>query len=92
MAIVAILLLSFFKRFITVLFAATTDILLTKWTLGDENPITKAIYIAYSKETIWEYYAGMKTLHDKKRMIGFTRILSNDKFQKMKNHKKIERG
>ena len=52
------------------------------------NPIAKAIDIDYSKKIIREYYAGMKTLHDKKRMIGFTRILSSNKFHKVKNHKK----
>ena len=76
----------FFKRFITVLFAANREILLTKWILGDENPISKAIDIAYNEDTISEYYLGMKTLRDKKRIIGFTRILSTDKFYKTKNH------
>ena len=50
----------FFKRFITVLFTANRKILLTKWILGDENPISKAIDIAYDEDTIGEYYAGMK--------------------------------
>ena len=70
----------FFKHFITVLFAANREILLTKWTPGDENPISKAIDIVYSEESIGEYYFGMKTLHDKRRIIGFTRILSSEKF------------
>ena len=56
----------FFKRFITVLFAANREILLTKWIPGEENPISKAIDIAYNEDTISEYYSGMKTLHDKK--------------------------
>ena len=76
----------FFKRFITVLFAANREILLTKWIPGNENPIAKAIDIAYDEDTISEYYSGMKTLHDKRRIVGFTRILSNDKFFKTKNH------
>ena len=76
-----------FKRFITVLFAANREILLTKWIPGDKNPISKAIDIAYADDNsvLNEYYAGMKTLHDKKRIIGFTRILSSDKFYKTKN-------
>ena len=56
----------FFKKFITVLFAADREILLTKWIPGDENPISKAIDIAYNEDTISEYYLGMKKLHDKK--------------------------
>ena len=44
----------FFKRFITVLFAANKKILLTKWIPGDENPISKAIDIAYNEDTISE--------------------------------------
>ena len=61
--------------------------MLPKWIPGDENPISKAIDIAYNEETIGEYHAGMKTMHDKKRVIGFTRILSSDKFQKTKSHR-----
>ena len=76
----------FFKRFITVLFAADREILLTKWTPGNENPISKAIDIAYDADTIGEYYSGMKTMHDKRRIVGFTRILSTAKFSKTKNH------
>jgi len=76
----------FFKRFITVLFAANRDILLTKWIPGNENPISKAIDIAYDADTIGEYYSGMKTLHDKRRIVRFTRILSTVKFFKTKNH------
>ena len=76
----------FFKRFITVLFAANRHILLEKWIPGEENPISKAIDIAYTEEVISEYYSGMKTLHDKRRIIGFTRILSNEQFSKTKNH------
>ena len=79
----------FFKRFIAVLFSANREILLTKWIPGNENPISKAIDIAYDEDTIGEYFSGMKTLHDKKRVIGFTRILSCDKFQKTKNHAKF---
>ena len=56
----------FFKRFITVLFAANREILLTKRIPGDKNPISKAIYIAYNEETRGDYYSGMKTLHNKK--------------------------
>ena len=55
----------FFKRFITVLFAANREIFFTKWILGDENLISMAIDIAYNEEIIGEYYAGMKILHDK---------------------------
>ena len=77
----------FFKRFITVLFAANREILLTKRIPGDKNPISKAIYIAYNKETRGDYYSGMKTLHDKKRVVGLTRILSGDEIQKTKSHR-----
>ena len=55
----------FFKRFIAVLFAANRSILLEKWIPGEKNPISKAIYIAYTEEAISKYYSGMKTLHNK---------------------------
>ena len=44
----------FFKRFLTVLFVANNNILLEKWSLSEENPISKAIDIAYSGGTIPE--------------------------------------
>ena len=52
----------------------------------------KAIDIAYMDQdtgdnlVLDEYYAGMNTLLDKKRIIRFTRILSTKKFYKTKNH------
>ena len=78
----------FFKRFITVLFAANKQQFLTKWIPGNANPISKAIDIAYTDDSsvLDTYYAGMKTLHDKKKIIGFTRIISSNKFHKTKNH------
>ena len=70
----------------TVLFAANKSILMEKWSPGEENPIAKAIDIGHSEAVISEYYSGMKTLLDKRRIVGFTRILSNEKFSKTKNH------
>ena len=60
---------------------------MTKRIPGSENPISKAVGIAYNEETIREYYAGMKTLHNKNRVVGFTRILSGDKFQRTKSNR-----
>ena len=36
--------------------------------------------IAYSVEVIAEYYVGMRASNDKRSVVGFTRILSNEAF------------
>ena len=50
----------FYKRFMTVLFAASRDLQLLKWEGGNENPITVAADIAWDKDTIGKFYSGMK--------------------------------
>ena len=76
----------------TVLFVDNWDILLQKRSPSDENPVSQAIDIAYNKKTVGEDYSGMKTLHDKQRIIGFTRILSPERFSKAKNIQDFIRG
>ena len=74
----------FFKRFLSALMAANKDILLKKWDSTDENPISRAGDIAYSESEIAEYYAGMRTSNDKRSVVGYTRILSNESFSMTK--------
>ena len=76
----------FFKRFMTVLMAANKGINLLKWDSSSENPIAKAIDIAYDEDTISEYYSGMKMKSDRRRIVGFTRIQSPVKFAQIKKH------
>ena len=66
----------FFKRLLTVLFAANRSILLEKWEPSEENPISKAMDKVYDESTIAQYYVGMKAKNDKRSIIGHTRILS----------------
>ena len=74
----------FFKRFLSALMAANKDVLLKKWDSSDENPISRAGDIAYSEAEIAEYYAGMRTSNDKRSVVGYTRILSNESFSQTK--------
>ena len=76
----------FFKRFMTVLMAANKGIKLLKWDNSSENPIAKAIDIAYDEDTISEYYSGMKMKSDRRRIVGFTRIQSPVPFAQIKKH------
>ena len=55
----------FFKQFMTVLFASSRDIQLLKWEGSTENPIMKAVDIAYNEETIEQFYSGMELQSDK---------------------------
>ena len=71
----------FFKRFMVVLMAANSDIELLEWEKTTENPIAKAIDIAYDEDNISRYYSGMKMKSDQKRMVGFTCIYSPLKFE-----------
>ena len=70
----------------TVLMAANREIRLLKWESSAENPITKAIDIAYDEDTISEYFSGMKMKSDRRRIVGFTRISSPVKFTQIKKH------
>ena len=64
--------------------AANKEILLKKWDSSDENPISRAGDIAYNEDEIAEYYAGMRTSNDKRSVVGYTRILSNESFYQTK--------
>ena len=76
----------FFKRFMNVLMSANSEIKLLKWETSPENPIAKAIDIAYDEDTISEYYSRMKMKSDRQRIVGFTRIHSPVKFAQIKNY------
>jgi len=75
-----------FKRFIIVLMAANREIRLLKWESSAENPIAKAINIAYDEDTINEYFSGMKMKSDRRRIVGFTQISSPVNFTQIKKH------
>ena len=67
----------FFNRFVTVLFALNNNIPLLKWVKYNENPITKAVDITYDEHIIREYSSGIKVKNNRKRIIGFTWILTS---------------
>lgn len=76
----------YFKRFLIVLSPANIHILLEKYAKSDENSISKAIDIAYDKSATVEYYAGMKPTNDKRGIIRYTKMLSNERLYTTKQH------
>ena len=76
----------FFKRFCTVLFSADKNIQLLKWEQSTSNPIANASDIAYDEKTIGEYYSGMKFKNNRRRIIGYSKIISPIPFYKIKKH------
>ena len=60
----------------TILMATNREIRLLKWKSLAKNPIAKAINMAYDKDTINEYFSGMKMKSDRRHIVGFMQISS----------------
>ena len=60
--------------------------LLKKWEPFKKKPIYKVIDIVYDEATITEYYVGMKTINNRRSIIWYKMILSNEKLYKTKQH------
>ena len=63
-----------------VLMASNWEIILEKWGKSEGNPILKAGDIAYTKATISQYYAGTSTINDKRAVVEYITILSNQPY------------
>ena len=60
-----------------------------KWDGSTENLIIVAVDIAYNESIIGEYYSGMNAQRNKQRIIGYTRILTTERFRKIKKINKL---
>ena len=75
-----------FKRFATALLKADASLLILNWMNPLKNPITKSGDIAYNKQTVKEYYAGMRILQSRKRVFGMVKVNTSVQFRKTKAH------
>ena len=74
----------YFKRFITILFAAEPGITLLNWENPMQNPIQRSMNLQGTKEVISQYFAGMKVHQYRKKIIGQVKITSPVPFWQIK--------
>ena len=74
----------YFKRFITILFAAEPGITLLNWENPTQNPIQRSMNLQGTKEVISQYFAGMKVHQYQKKIIGQVKITSPVPFWEIK--------
>ena len=73
-----------FKRFAAALLRADKSLSILNWFHPLQNPIKNAGDIACDEETIKNYYAGMRILHSRQRVLGTIKVRTTESFKKTK--------
>ena len=76
----------YFKRFATVLLAAHPSISILNWEHPGQNPVTKAIDIAPTEESIKQYFSGVVVQANRNKSKGFVKIQSATTFTIIKRN------
>ena len=79
----------YFKRLITVLFAAEPGITLLNWQDPNLNPIQRSMNLQGTEDVISQYFTGMQIHHNRKKIIGYVKITSPIPFWQIKKDQRF---